>query len=90
MILADRIGSTADGSSTQDHAESGQPPSTTESGLPQPESSTSIAPASSELTNAAPAAVPSQRVTIMNNNAKVDITNTGIELTFLEALPDEI
>ncbi|PLW52536.1 hypothetical protein PCANC_07727 [Puccinia coronata f. sp. avenae] len=32
--LADRIGSTADGSSTQDHAESGQPPSTTESGLP--------------------------------------------------------
>ncbi|PLW53050.1 hypothetical protein PCANC_10740 [Puccinia coronata f. sp. avenae] len=86
--LADRIGSTAEGSSTQDPAEPGQPASTTESGVPQPESSTSQAPLSSESTDAAPAAVPSQRVTIMINRAEVDIINTGIDPTFLEALPD--
>ncbi|PLW25521.1 hypothetical protein PCASD_22781 [Puccinia coronata f. sp. avenae] len=88
--LADRIGSTAEGSSTQDPAEPGQPPSTTDSGVPQPESSTSQAPASSELTDAAPAAVPPQRVTIMINGAEVDITDTGIDPAFLEALPDEM
>ncbi|PLW06104.1 hypothetical protein PCANC_26100 [Puccinia coronata f. sp. avenae] len=71
-----------------DPAEPGQPASTTESGVPQPESSTSQAPLSSESTDAAPAAVPSQRVTIMINRAEVDIINTGIDPTFLEALPD--
>ncbi|PLW29099.1 hypothetical protein PCASD_19760 [Puccinia coronata f. sp. avenae] len=88
--LADRIGSTAEGSSTQDPVKPGQPPSTIESGVPQPESLTSQAPASSESTDAAPAAVPSQRVTIMINGAEVDITDTGIDPTFLEALPDEM
>jgi E3 ubiquitin-protein ligase HUWE1 len=42
------------------------------------------------LTDDAPAAAPSQQVTIMINGAEVDITGTGINSTFLEALPDKM
>ncbi|KNZ51069.1 hypothetical protein VP01_4105g1, partial [Puccinia sorghi] len=87
--LANRIGSTAEESGAQD-IESGQPPSNSESGAPQPEDTLNQAPVASELTNAASPAVLSQRVTIMINGAKVDITNTGIDPTFLEALPDDM
>ncbi|KAI9601992.1 hypothetical protein KEM48_001282 [Puccinia striiformis f. sp. tritici PST-130] len=88
--LADRIGSTADGSNAQDPVESAEPPSTTESGAPQPETTTEQAPVPSESTSTAAPAATSERVTIMINGAEVDITDTGIDPTFLEALPDDM
>jgi len=88
--LADRIGSNAEGSGAQDPVESGQPPSNSEPGAPQPEDASNQAPVASESTNAAPIAAPSQRVTIMINGAEVDITDTGIDPTFLEGLPDDM
>ncbi|KNZ52222.1 hypothetical protein VP01_3645g4 [Puccinia sorghi] len=90
MMPCKAIGSTAEESGAQDPIESGQPPSNSESGAPQPEDTSNQAPVASELTNAASPAVLSQRVTIMINGAKVDITNTGIDPTFLEALPDDM
>ncbi|KNZ58453.1 hypothetical protein VP01_1928g6 [Puccinia sorghi] len=68
--LADRIGLTAEGSGSQDPIESGQPLSNSESGAPQPEDTSNQSPGTSESTNAAPTAAPSQRVTIMINGAQ--------------------
>ncbi|KNZ60762.1 hypothetical protein VP01_1503g1 [Puccinia sorghi] len=71
--------------------ESGQPPSNSESGASQPADTSNQVPVASESTNAAPTAAPPQRViTIVINSAKVDITDTGIDLTSLQALPDVI
>jgi len=76
--LADRIGSNAEGSGAQDPVESGQPPSNSESGAPQPEDASNQAPVASESTNAAPIAAPSQRVTIMINGADGRISRLAI------------
>ncbi|KAA1107112.1 hypothetical protein PGT21_002719 [Puccinia graminis f. sp. tritici] len=88
--LADRIGSTAEGSNAQDPVEPAELPSNAESGAPQPETTTDPAPEASESASAAPPTAPSERVTITINGAEVDITDTGIDPTFLEALPDDM
>lgn len=92
--LADRIGSTAEGLSHPDSVEVVQPPSTLDSAAPPLESavdSNAITsdPSNPDQSTAGPSA-PSDRVTIMINGSEVDITDTGIDPTFLEALPDEM
>ncbi|WAQ92891.1 hypothetical protein PtA15_17A373 [Puccinia triticina] len=88
--LADRIGSTAEGSNAPEPVESAEPPTATESVVAQPEAPADQATSSAESTSAAPPAGSSQRVTITINGAEVDITDTGIDPTFLEALPDDM
>lgn len=51
--------------------------------------SSSDAPATSAESSSAPAAPP-ERVTVMIHGSPVDITETGIDPTFLEALPDDM
>jgi E3 ubiquitin-protein ligase HUWE1 len=63
---------------------------TTNSAVPQPEVPTDQAPAGTPSTSAASPAGSSQRVMIMINGAKVDITNTGIDPILIEALPDNM
>ncbi|MBW0460652.1 hypothetical protein O181_000367 [Austropuccinia psidii MF-1] len=95
--LADRIGSTVEATSESEGRPQSEPISLQ---VPAANDSTSNAPQSateaavSNLNTDPPAAsssaVASSRVTIMINGTEVDITDTGIDPTFLEALPDDM
>lgn len=53
-------------------------------------STSSISTESAELSNQAESSRTVERVTVMIHGSPVDITDTGIDPTFLEALPDEM
>ncbi|GAA5939453.1 E3 ubiquitin-protein ligase TOM1 [Sporobolomyces koalae] len=65
---------------------------------PQPQTSTSaadamqqdVAPSADASGSGAQASAPAERVTIMIHGEEVDITDTGVDREFLEALPDDM